>query len=484
MKDDSQAELTRYFADLILQHTTDAILMTDPQDRVVWLNPGFEKMYGYRLEDFRDMLPEELLNFAESDEEVTRQVILALGERRPLQVEIQNMRKSGEPLWVEKKLMPLFDGEGRHIYNMSVSRDITERKALEKSAQEMIESEAHRQHERRLLSQISEWLYSAKSLDELLMVVKKSMQTLLPEAEGQLYIYSNSRDTLELAAQWGDGEPHAHIGAEDCWALRRGRAYSYGVKAIEFTCGHVQGEGSPYFCLPIIAHGETIGLLHLCFSAFDRAIMPRGFIETFVQQRWEVGLLCAEQISLAVANVQLRHELQDQSVRDPLTNLWNRRWFLDASHKELNRARTKGLPVSLISLDVDHFKKFNDHHGHDAGDIVLREFGSLLAATFKDDFAPCRIGGEEFVVLCSGVPHDQAMARANAFLDEVTRIEVHYGGARLPRISASAGVASFPEDGEQVLRLMKVADEALYAAKDQGRARVVSSRAKPPKRVA
>jgi len=484
MTDHPQKDLTAYFADLILQHTTDAILMTDTNSRVVWLNGGFEKMFGYRLDDFGDKTPECLLNSAETDPGVSDEVLLALQDRRPLQVEIQNMRKSGVPLWVEKKLMPLFDAEGRHIYNMSISRDISERKKLEKNAREMIEAEQHRQHERRLLSQISEWLYSAKSLDELLMVVKKSMQTLLPEAEGQLYIYSNLRDTLELAAQWGDGEPHAHIGAEDCWALRRGRAYSYGIKAIEFGCGHVHGEDNPYFCLPIIAHGETIGLLHLCFSAFDRTVMPRGFIETFIQQRWEVGLLCAEQISLAVANVQLRHELQDQSVRDPLTNLWNRRWFLDASHKEMNRARHKKLSMSLISLDVDHFKKFNDHHGHDAGDIVLREFGGLMATTFTDDFAPCRIGGEEFVVLCSGVSHDEAVKRAADFLEDVARIEVHYGGSRLPRITASAGVATFPEDGEQVLRLMKVADEALYAAKEQGRARVVSCRAKTPKKVA
>ncbi|WP_164512331.1 diguanylate cyclase [Oceaniglobus ichthyenteri] len=472
------------FAELVLEHTTDAILITDPDARVVWVNAGFEKMYGFALADFDGLKPEDLLNFEGTDADVTQQVIDALRERRPLQVEIENIRRSGETLWVEKKLIPLFGAEGRHIYNMSVSRDISERKRLEESAREMIEAEAHRQHERRLLSQISEWLYSAKSLEELLMVVKKSMQTLLPEAEGQLYIYSNSRDTLELAAQWGDGEPSGHIGAEDCWALRRGRAYSYGVKAIEFACGHVHGDNNPYFCLPIIAHGETIGLLHLCFSAFDRTIMPREFIETFMQQRWEVGLLCAEQISLAVANVQLRHELMDQSVRDPLTNLWNRRWFLEASHKEMNRARNKGSEVSLISLDVDHFKKFNDHHGHDAGDIVLREFGALLATTFQDDFSPCRIGGEEFVVLCAGIGHDEAMARAADFLEKVTQIEVHYGGTRLPRITASAGVSTFPEDGEQVLRLMKVADEALYTAKDRGRAQAVSSRDKGPKKAA
>jgi len=477
-------DLTQYFADLILQHTTDAILITDKDQNVLWLNHAFEKLFGYRREDFAGIIPPELLYCAETDSDVARQVVEAIDDRRPVEVEMRNRCKSGQVIWVEKKLMPLFDAEGRHIHNMSISRDISGRKAMEAQATEMMDSEQQRQHERRLLSQISEWLYSAKSLDELLMVVKKSMETLLPEAEGQLYIYSNARDTLELAAQWGDGEPHAHIGAEDCWALRRGRAYSFGVKAIEFACGHVHDEDHPYFCLPIIAQGETIGLLHLCFSAFDRSIMPRNFIETFMQQRWEVGLLCAEQISLAVANVQLRQELQDQSLRDPLTNLWNRRWFLDASQKELNRARHQKLPMSLISLDVDHFKRFNDDHGHDAGDIVLREFGGLLASIFVGDFAPCRIGGEEFVVLCSGVSHDDAVQRAAAFLDKVAHIEVSHGGVRLPRITASAGVATYPEDGDEMLRLMKVADEALYAAKEQGRARVVSPRAVTPKKVA
>ncbi|WP_172960959.1 sensor domain-containing diguanylate cyclase [Oceaniglobus roseus] len=484
MDTDSRNRAARYFAELVLEHTTDAILMTDPDDTVVWLNPGFERMYGYRLEDFAGKTPEELLDSPETDAETTAQVLQALRERRPLQVEVQNRRRSGATFWVEKKLMPLFDAEGRHIHNMSISRDISERKEMESDANEMIEAETHRQHERRLLSQISEWLYSAKSLDELLMVVKKSMQTLLPEADGQLYIYSNLRDTLELAARWGDSPAHDHIGAEDCWALRRGRAYSFGTKAIEFACSHVGDEASPFFCLPIIAHGETIGLLHLCFSAFDRSIVPRDFIESFVQRRWEVGLLCAEQISLAVANVQLRHELQDQSMRDPLTNLWNRRWFMEASQRELNRARSSGGSLCIVSLDVDHFKSFNDQHGHDAGDSVLREFGALLSSRFPPGWSPCRIGGEEFVVLCPGATPEDAAREAEEFLRAVSEVELNHAGVSLPRITVSAGISAFPEDGRQIERLMKVADEALYRAKELGRNRVVSSRRKTPRKVA
>ena len=121
--------------------------------------------------------------------------------------------------------------------------------------------------------------------------------------------------------------------------------------------------------------------------------MPPDY-EAFFIQRWELALLCAEQISLAVANVRLRQELEDQSVRDPLTDLWNRRWLLEAAHKEVMRYRSDGVPLSIISLDVDHFKKFNDHHGHDAGDLVLRAIGAQMKEIFTDDCAPCRIGAK------------------------------------------------------------------------------------------
>ena len=358
---------------------------------------------------------------------------------------------------------------------MSINRDISKRRAMEEKTREVMANEEQRQHERKLLSQVSEWLYSAKSLEELLMVVRKSMHTLIPESEGQLYIYSNSRDTLDLETAWGDHQPHKHIDAEDCWALRRGRAYSYGTRAIEFPCSHVEGEDTPYFCLPIIAHGETIGLLHVAFSAFDRSLMSREMIETFLRQRWDLGLLCAEQISLAVANVQLRQELMDQSVRDPLTSLWNRRWFLDAAHKEIARAERQGTALSLVSLDVDHFKKFNDHHGHDAGDIVLREVGALMREVFTPPLAPCRLGGEEFVALLPGLDHDAALEIAERFRHALSELDLAYGDGKLPRITASAGVTSFPRCGGHVTDMLKHADLALYRAKDQGRNRVVSA---------
>ena len=404
---------------------------------------------------------------------------MALEERRPFRTEIYNYTKAGDGYWIDISISPIFDKTGVHTHFMAIERDITERRNLSEQTQSMIDAENFRQSERQLLSQTSEWLYSAKSLEELLMVVNTCMQTLMPEADGGLYIYSNSRDTLDKATDWGSTSQPAHLNPDECWALRRGRAYAYGTNAIEFPCSHIEDPNSPYFCLPIIAHGETIGLLHLCFNGLIAGTLDNTQLREFVQQRWDTALICAEQISLAIANVQLRQELQDQSIRDPLTNLWNRRWFLEAAHRDLKRAAADKEPLSLISIDVDHFKKFNDHHGHDAGDMVLRAVGALMMEQFQGELTPCRIGGEEFVVIAPD--HDELAAEliAEAFRAQVSEIIVKYGGGQLPRITASIGIAS-TENGEMnTTDLLKIADEALYAAKAGGRDQTVrASKAK------
>jgi diguanylate cyclase (GGDEF)-like protein len=225
-----------------------------------------------------------------------------------------------------------------------------------------------------------------------------------------------------------------------------------------------------YVCVPIIAHGETIGLLHI--EPSDAAINKP---ETDWNQRWDLSLLCGEQISLALANVRLRQELIDQSLRDQLTSLSNRRWFVDAAHREILRASKTGAPLSLISLDVDHFKRFNDNHGHDAGDTVLREMGKLMAEFFRKGQYPCRIGGEEFVVLCPGMDKAAALTLAEAFRTSISGLTLNYDGMPLPSITVSGGVASYPEDGTGVTELGKTADEALYRAKSGGRDRVIAA---------
>ncbi len=316
----------------------------------------------------------------------------------------------------------------------------------------------------RLLGELNEWLQSSRSLDELFDMVSRFMTHILPEAEGSVYVYSNSRDVLDGCASWNGGSHKAHIHPEGCWGLRRGRTYEFGASEVDFVCEHAEPhDGRPYFCFPILAHGETVGLLHL------RAHEGSG--EAFHDSK-KLAQLCAEQISMAIANVRMRDQLHDQSVRDPLTGLFNRRHMTETLRKAISRSQQTGSPPSLIAVDVDHFKKFNDTHGHDAGDMVLRAVGSALETGCDRDEVACRIGGEEFMLILPDNTPDDAMTRAEQIRQAVEAITVRYGEKSLPRITISAGVAHYPTHGVMPQDLMRVADDALYAAKDKGRNQV------------
>ncbi len=355
--------------------------------------------------------------------------------------------------------------------------------------QALMERQQRMTREIRMLSSLNEWLQSSNSLDELFSMVSRFMARLLPDCAGSIYVYSNSRDVLDGACRWNGAPLHAHIRPDSCWGLRRGRTYAYGQGEIDFACEHVTGpgigpsasppgeaepqpgnksqswqEGRPYFCFPVLAHGETVGLMHLA---------PRNGVtaEAFRAVR-NLGQMCAEQISLAIANVQLRDQLHHQSVRDPLTGLFNRRHFLENLRRGLDAARHEKTPLALISIDVDHFKTFNDNHGHDAGDMVLRAVGETLERMCDGDQIPCRMGGEEFIALLPGSDQDSALAKAEQLRKAIATIKVRYGEKTLPRITISAGVSAYPADGAMPQDLIKAADNALYEAKAQGRNRV------------
>lgn len=323
----------------------------------------------------------------------------------------------------------------------------------------------------RTLSELSEWLQSAKSETELYGMISSVLGRLMPECKGTLFIYANSRDVLEVAAGWNGQSRTAGIHPEDCWSLRRGHPYVHGTSEIEFHCDHVHhGINDNYCCIPILAHGDTVGLLHLEYT-FDATETAEEAKARFAD-RARLGLACAEHLSIAIANMKLREGLRDQSVRDVLTGLNNRRYLLETGRRELLRAERHKHPVSVITVDVDHFKTFNDNHGHDAGNTVLRHVGEIMRAMFVDDAVPCRFGGEEFVVLLPGASAEEAGARAEELRTKVEALTIRYAEGHLPRVTISAGVAAFPVAGGNLMDILKVADDALYRAKQNGRNRV------------
>ncbi|WPY93050.1 diguanylate cyclase [Limimaricola variabilis] len=330
---------------------------------------------------------------------------------------------------------------------------------------EMMEDQMRLAREVRLLGELNEWLQSSRSLDELFEMVGRFMSHILPESEGSVYVYSNSRDVLMGAASWNGGHHCDHIRAEDCWGLRRGRTYSFGASEVDFPCGHSEAQDErPSFCFPVLAHGETVGLLHLKAKTGIS-------LETFRSSQ-KLAQMCAEQISLAIANVQMRDQLHDRSIRDPLTGLYNRRHLTETLRRQLERAAREDRALAILSVDVDHFKRFNDTHGHDAGDMVLRAVGAVLEQICDGDETACRMGGEEFMLLLPELGREAAALRAEALRGAIERISVRYGEKTLPRITVSIGLAVHPEDGTMPQQLMKAADDALYDAKARGRNQV------------
>jgi diguanylate cyclase (GGDEF)-like protein len=234
------------------------------------------------------------------------------------------------------------------------------------------------------------------------------------------------------------------------------------------VCGHAacrETHGSGYVCQPLVAQNHLMGLL------YREACGP-----AFAEGTDQLATMLAEQVSLALANLDLREQLRSQAIRDQLTGLYNRRFLEDALTRETGRSARSGEPVAVAILDVDHFKRINDTYGHEAGDAVLRELGQALLKTIRKTDIVGRFGGEEFLILLPGASVEVAQARALAVLEAVRAMEVVIpNGAPLNHITASIGVAAMPLHVARGDMLVAAADTALYQAKGQGRNRVVLS---------
>jgi diguanylate cyclase (GGDEF)-like protein len=274
---------------------------------------------------------------------------------------------------------------------------------------------------------------------------------------------------MTRGARWGrlraDG---ASFAPDDCWALRRGQTFPISEASRRLVCGHVaaccEAPPSGFICQPLIAQNNIVGLL---YREFD--------VDTEAGSALQLANMLAEQVSLAIANIELRNQLRNQAERDPLTGLHNRRFLEEVLPQEIARSARSGKSLALAILDLDHFKRINDNSSHEAGDAVLRGVGEILRKTIRKGDIVCRFGGEEFVLLLPGADLEAAMERMTELLDSVRSMSVAWPGGVLDGISVSIGLAVLPLHVDRGENLMAAADAALYQAKGQGRNRIVVS---------
>ena len=319
-----------------------------------------------------------------------------------------------------------------------------------------------------LLATMAHRLQGCSTEEELADVVKRFAPQVLPGVPGALYFLSNSRNVLRAVATWNAPTGcDSEFAPADCWALRRGRLHTVAAMDSEVVCGHVkQSSVVGYSCRPLVAQGETIGLLYL--EVLSAATEPKAE-SSLVGHDLDIF---AENISLAMGNQRLRESLRNQSIRDPLTGLFNRRYLEETLELDLARARRSGSLVSLIMGDADHFKQFNDNFGHDAGDLVLKGVAEVMRANIRQGDLACRYGGEEFIVLLHSAGIGEAMARAEIIREAIKSVNLTFRAQSLGTVTVSLGVATFPAHASDGAGLITAADSAMYEAKRAGRDRV------------
>lgn len=359
--------------------------------------------------------------------------------------------------------------------------DITEREQAEeklKQAHEtlLIVNKRLEEHNRQnsIMSEMRELLQSCSNIEEIPPIIKVSVTKMFPDTDGALFLMNNSRTDLQSVASWGDfpeREEENSFKPDVCWGLRRGRTFVVEDVKIGPICPHLKPPPTTaYMCLPLIAKGDILGLLHLRTKTSAQGEDNRDIIS----QLQEIAVIFAEYLSLSIANIKLWEKLADQSVRDPLTRLFNRRYMEETMQREILRAARKQTKIGIIMADIDHFKNFNDTYGHKAGDELLIKLADLFKSKIRGSDIACRYGGEEFILFLPESSAEETYKRAEYLREEVKNLKVYFHEQLLPSITLSLGITTYPDHGTELNDLIREADIALYKAKEQGRDRVIS----------
>lgn len=323
-----------------------------------------------------------------------------------------------------------------------------------------------------LLNEMGDLLQSCTTVAEAYTIIGQLGGKLLPEETGILYIINNSKNNMEPTVSWNlPSTEQDTFTLEDCWALRRGRIHQFHRNGggLELLCPHLKDRApTSSMCIPMAAQGEAVGVFHIRTNLASSS-QSEGGSPSITEAKQQIARAMADSTALALTNLKLRIFLREQSIRDPLTGLFNRRYLEETLEREFNRAIRLRRHVGVIMLDLDHFKKFNDTYGHETGDILLRKLGPFLIQHLRGGDIACRYGGEEFALILPEVPLESVQARAEKLLEGIKRIKVDHLGENSPAITLSMGIAMFPDNGSTSQQVLNAADSALYQAKNKGR---------------
>ncbi len=439
------------------------VTISDSTRKIIYTNLADASMHGYEIDeligrDVRELAPLNL------QKQLTNADFIAM---KSWVRESTNIRKDGSVFPVRITSDVVLDTNGECLAIVSTCEDISERKQLESNLNNTFAELKRHDNRMVLLHEMNDKLMSVKSREEVYAVIINSAEKLFAPYSGMLAICLNDPQVFNIVASWGnDFEMNLTFAFSDCWALQGKRPHKVCEPSQSKGCKLFLGDkDEPHFCLPLMAGGQIIGLLQIISS---------DTVTTQFDEMYNLAITMSETISLALSNLLLREALREETIRDPLTGLFNRRYLEETLPMSLKHQQRYNEPLIVAMLDLDHFKGFNDKYGHEAGDIVLKEIGALLLGFLRGDDIVCRYGGEEFTIILAGAQLEHAWPRLDSLRQKIMNHCIHYLGLELPRITVSIGTTEARSDEMDATAILRRADISLYQAKQQGRNRIIS----------
>ncbi|MEI2783085.1 MAG: PAS domain S-box protein [Candidatus Competibacter sp.] len=412
----------------VVDTVKEVIFQTDAQGLWTFLNPAWSEITGFAVAESLGTL---FLNYIHPDDRQRNLELfepLIRREKDYCRHEIRYLHRDGGFRWIEVFARLILDQEGGSIGTSGTLNDITERHRME---------EVLRESEARFHTLVDLLPYGVQEND---LTGRVTFANLALE---------------RLQGQWEGGLIGRLI-----WDFLTDDTERESLRDYLQFLIRDQPSPTPYFVKNRRANGDIIDVQVDWTYRRD----PQGRLQGFIAVVTDI-----------TARKRMQEALREQAIRDPLTGLFNRRYLDETLPRELSRCQRSGEPLTVAMLDLDHFKRFNDAYGHEAGDVVLRSVGDLLGHSMRAGDLFCRYGGEELTLILHGSTLDDARARLESLRQAIMQMRMLYQGGDLPAITVSIGVAAVGKQEMDAAALLARADAALYRAKERGRNRVVTA---------
>jgi diguanylate cyclase (GGDEF)-like protein/PAS domain S-box-containing protein len=446
--------------DAVYNLSPNGIIITNRLGVITDVNVAAEAMFGYRRSELITKHV-NMLTPAEFSREHTRYIKDAdnsltskkLGFGRRLIAK----RRYDLTFPVDVALTKIAHSE-EHYY-MAVIRDLTEIDVVENELRSVnerllhtIDTLKHQSHETLLLNEYTEMLQTSSDFSDYPHIVNSYCRSVFNSVDSKIYLIDRDRKLLSMAA--GDEDS---MSIEDCWALKANKPYPLNERQRKIPCKHLTGNALT-ICLPLSAKGSLLGLITI-YLPNDLNNEDGATVQPFEKTLQAFAV----RTSICLASLKLLKEKEMQSFKDELTGLYNRRFMNETLSSYLPRSKRENRCVTVLMIDVDHFKQFNDNYGHNLGDGALVQVAHCIEQCMRETDLVCRFGGEEFLAVMYDATEEDGVTKANNIHAAVQTIN----NLPLP-ITVSIGVAE-KSAGDTVEALIRNADIALYDAKENGR---------------